>query len=218
MSRLPARRIAGIDAAGLRLSASGQPPSVLSHVDIWADPATGLAVEAEVYGAGQAAPVLVSKFLDVRLAAPAAALVRPQPAPGVRFAAGSFPDARRILSQAAPRLPAALTGVTAPDGRTEVMPRVPDPAGLGDVAAYGTGLARFAVVPLPGSTGRQLLTAAASAGTPVQLGAVTAVGFATALLTVLIAQPPGAPVYLLAGTVTAPVLEKAAQQLPGYRR
>jgi hypothetical protein len=88
--------------------------------------------------------------------------------------------------------------------------------GLPDLAAYGSTLARFAVIPLPFRTGRDVLQAATSAGVTVQLGNITAVIIQTPLLTVLVAEPPNAPVYLLTGTVTAPVLERAAQQLPEY--
>ncbi len=39
--------------------------STISAVDIWADPGNGLPVEAEVFGRGSAAPVLVTRFLSV---------------------------------------------------------------------------------------------------------------------------------------------------------
>ena len=38
----------------------------------------------------------------------------------------------------------------------------------------------------------------------------------TPLLTVLVAQPAAAPVYLLTGTVTPAILERAVGQLPEY--
>jgi hypothetical protein len=93
---------------------------------------------------------------------------------------------------------------------------VPDQLGLPGIAAYGSGFARFAVIPVPGRDGASVLQAATSAGVSVQLGSVLAVVIQTPLLTVVVAQPPDAPVYLLTGTVTAAVLERAAGQLPGY--
>jgi hypothetical protein len=45
---------------------------------------------------------------------------------------------------------------------------------------------------------------------------VSAVVIQTPLLTVVVAEQPGAPIYLLTGTVTAAVLERAAAQLPRF--
>jgi hypothetical protein len=205
VSRLPARRIAGVDAAGLRLTPAGA-TSTISAVDVWADSRTGLAVEVEIFGRYSPAPVLVSQFLAVGLARPAAATVTPDLGAGINSASSSLPDVTRILNGYGPGLPANLGGAS----------RVAGVPGLPDVAAYGSGLGRFAVVPLPYSTGQSLLQAASSAGVSVQLGAGTAVIIQTPLITVLVSEQPSAPVYLLAGTVTASVLERAAQQLPEY--
>ena len=51
MSRLPARRVAGVSAAGLRVVGSPGRSSI-SHVDLWVDPDTGLTLRAEVFGRG----------------------------------------------------------------------------------------------------------------------------------------------------------------------
>jgi hypothetical protein len=179
--------------------------STISAVDVWADPRTGLPVEVKVFGRDSAAPVLVSRFLDVSLAPPAVATV--QPSLGTTgYASVGEPDVRRILRGFGPPLPASLGGAS----------RVPDQLGLPGIAAYGSGFARFAVIPVPGRDGASVLQAATSAGVSVQLGSVLAVVIQTPLLTVVVAQPPDAPVYLLTGTVTAAVLERAAGQLPGY--
>jgi hypothetical protein len=203
VSALPARRIAGVDAAGLRLTPVGS-TSTISAVDMWADPRTGLAVEVEIFGRDSAAPVLVSQFLSVSLARPAAAILTPNLSTGVNFATSNLPDATRILNSYGPELPPSLGGVA----------RVAGVPGLPDVAAYGSGLARFAAVPLPYSTGQSLIQAASSAGVTVQLGGGTAVIIQTPLVTVLVSQQYSGPVYLLAGTVTPDVLERAAEQLP----
>jgi hypothetical protein len=205
VSALPARRVAGVDAAGLRLTPAGS-TSTISAVDVWADSRTGLAVEVEIFGRGSTAPVLVSQFLSVSFARPSAATLTPNLSTSVNFATSSLPDVTRILNSYGPGLPAGLGGVA----------RVAGVPGLPDVAAYGSGLARFAVVPLPYSTGQSLIQAASSAGVTVRLGSGTAVIIQTPLVTVLVSQQPAGPVYLLAGTVTADVLERAAQQLPEY--
>ncbi|MGH3300720.1 MAG: hypothetical protein ACRDOK_03370 [Streptosporangiaceae bacterium] len=205
LSTLPARRVAGVDAAGLRLTPAGS-TSTISAVDVWADPRTGLAVEVEIFGRGSTAPVLVSRFLDVSLLRSAVATVTPSVGAGIGFATSSLPDVTRILHGYGPELPASLGGVAEVAG-------VP---GLPDLAAYGSGFARFAVVPLPQSTGQSLLQAASSAGITVQLGGRTGVVIETPLVTVLLSEQPAGPIYLLTGTVTATVLERAAQQLPEY--
>jgi len=203
LSALPAQRVGGVDAAGIRLTPAGG-TSIISSVEVWADPHTGLPVEVEVYSREATAPVLVSRFLDVSLSRPSVASLQPALAAG--YASVAEPDVTRILRGFGPPLPDTLGGVS----------RVPDQLGLPGIAAYGSGFARFAVVPVPGRDGSSVLQAATSAGISVQLGSVPAVVIQTPLLTVMVAQPPNAPVYLLTGTVTAAVLERAAQQLPGY--
>lgn len=206
LSTLPAERIGSVDAAGLRLVPAGS-TSTISAVEVWADPQTGLPVDVKVFGRQNAAPMLVSRFLDVSLTRPAVAAVQPAIGPEAGFTSVGEPDVTRILRGFGPRLPASLGGAS----------RVPGPSGLPGIAAYGSGFARFAVVPLPGRTGSSVLQAATSAGVSVQLASgVPAVVIETPLLTVLVARPASAPVYLLTGTVTAAVLERAAGQLPEY--
>ncbi|HEY7323715.1 MAG TPA: hypothetical protein VH520_02720, partial [Streptosporangiaceae bacterium] len=160
LATVPAERVGGIDAAGLRLAPAGS-TSTISAVDVWADPRTGLPVEVKVFGRHVAAPVLVSRFLDVTLTRPASATV--QPSLGVAgYASVGEPDVRRILRGFGPPLPASLGGAS----------RLPDQLGLPGIAAYGSGFSRFAVVPVPGRDGASVLQAATSAGVSVQLGSV----------------------------------------------
>ena len=56
LTRLPARRVAGRDALGLRL-VPGAPQSSIDHVDVWADRETGIPLRVEVYGAESGAGV-----------------------------------------------------------------------------------------------------------------------------------------------------------------
>jgi len=60
---LPARRVAGVDAAGLRIVPAGAGTTV-DHIDIWADPGSGLPVQAEVTARGGQRPVFVRKRRD----------------------------------------------------------------------------------------------------------------------------------------------------------
>src|SRR6266542_12036 len=54
-------------------------PAVRS-IDIWADPATGLPLQAEITGRGTARPILVTRFLEVSLTTPGPDVLTP-PAP-----------------------------------------------------------------------------------------------------------------------------------------
>jgi hypothetical protein len=92
---------------------------------------------------------------------------------------------------------------------------VANPGGLQDVAAYGTGFSRFAVLPLPFRVGTSALNAAQEAGAGgISLTGGTGALIQTPLLTVLLAQSQsGGPVYLLTGTVTPAVLIRAGSGL-----
>jgi len=63
VSRIPSRRVAGRDAAGLRLRPSDN-GTTIDRVDVWVDPATGLALRVEIYGKDTPRPVLETSFLD----------------------------------------------------------------------------------------------------------------------------------------------------------
>lgn len=203
--RLPSLRVAGIDTAGLRITPAGT-ATTIGAVDIWADPANGVPVQVEIFGRGSPAPVLVSRFLDISFARPSLAAVTPVPGPAAGFSTAELPDVEGIVNGFGRPLPAELGGVS----------RVASPGGLPIVGAYGSGFARFAVIPLPQRTGNSVLSAATSAGAAIQLHGYTAVLIQTPLLTMLVTPTPSGPVYLLTGTVTASVLERAATQLLDY--
>ena len=59
LSALPARRVAGIDAAGVRVRPA-ESVSSIAQVDIWADPESGLPLQVELSGVGDRRPVLRS--------------------------------------------------------------------------------------------------------------------------------------------------------------
>jgi hypothetical protein len=204
LSRLPSRRIAGVAAAGLRLVPAAATTTV-GAIEIYADPADGFPVEVDVTGRGSGRPVLVSRFLDLSRRAPALATVTPHPAPDVGFAATELPDVSGILNGFGPPLPGQLAGLR----------RVANPGGLADVAAYGTGFSRFAVLPLPFRVGMSALNAAQDAGAGgISLANGTGALIETPLLTVLLARSQsGGPVYLLAGTVTPALLTWAGSGL-----
>jgi len=205
LSRLPSQRIAGVDAAGLRL-VPANPVTTVGEIDVWANPANGLPVEVTVNGRGSDQPVLVTRFLNLNQSPPALATVTPAPAPGVGVTTTQLPDVSGILNAFAPPLPAQLAG----------MSQVAVPGGLSDIAAYGTGFSRFAVLPLPSSVGNSALSAAdnAGAGGVALTDGVTGALVKTPLVNVLLVEPPGGgPVYLLTGTVAPALLVQAGSGL-----
>jgi hypothetical protein len=201
ISRLPSRRIAGMNAAGLEVRPN-EPWTTVAAVDIWADPVTGLPAAVQVFARGSSLPVLTSGFLQLSVSRPPLSVVTPHPAPGVGETTAYLPDVSGILQGAGPPLPGQLAGF----GRDPVT------GGIVSIGEYGTGFSRFAVIPLPARLGSQALNAAASAGaTRIRLADGTGVVIRTPLLTVVLAGSRfGGPVFLLTGPVTPAVLQRAA--------
>jgi hypothetical protein len=215
VSRLPSRRVAGKDVAGLRL-VPADPTTTIGAIDIWADPANGLPVEVTIIGRGSAKPVLVSNFLQLIERQPAYVTVIPEPAPGVVVTTTALPEVDRILSgdgdgdHDRTPFPGQLAGLR----RVTISG---SPAG---VAAYGTGFSRLVLLPLPrGSVGPQVLAAATGAGAPtVALPHGTAVLVRTPLITVLLLHAGfRRETYILAGAVTPALLKEAGASLQAYR-
>lgn len=206
LSRLPSTRVAGVDAAGLRL-VPANPASTVGSIDIWADPVNGLVVEVKIIARGASQPVLVSKFLDLGQRRPALATVIPHPAPGVDRATARLSSLNGILSGGRSHpWPPVLGGFR--------LTAVPD--ALSGVAFYGAGFARFALLPLPGRTGSEVVSAATSAGArTITLPGGSVEFVRTPLLTVALATTRrfGGVTFLFAGPVNATGLERAAGSL-----
>jgi len=206
LSRLPSLRVAGVDAAGLRL-VPASPTTTVGAIEVWADPASGLPVAVKVFARGASQPILVSDFLQFSLRRPALATVIPHPAPGVDQATARLSSLNGILNGGRRHpWPPELGGL-----RLSATP-----GDLTGVAFYGTGFARLALLPIPGRTGPQLVQAATSAGAgTITLPGGSAVLVRTPLLTVLLATSDrfGGLTFLLAGPVTAATLENAAGDL-----
>jgi hypothetical protein len=202
--RLGTQRVAGVNAAGLRVQPTGS-GTLISAADIWADPATGLPAAVEVFAHGSAAPVLTARFLELNESRPPLSVVTPNPAPGVGVTTADLPDVSSLLNGIGPPLPDRLAG----------LPHTPVPGGLDTVGAYGTGFTRFAVIPLPGQAGTSALSVALHAGaTALAVTGGTAALIRTTLLTVVLARSgDDGPVFLLTGPVTPAVLQRAASGL-----
>lgn len=206
LSRLPSLRVAGVDAAGLRL-VPANPTTTVGAIEVWADPVSGLPVAVKIFPHGARQPVLVSNFLQLSQRRPALATVIPHPAPSVDRATARLSSLNGILNGGRRHpWPPELGGL-----RLSVTP-----GNLTGVAFYGTGFARLALLPIQGRTGSQLVQAATSAGAgTVTLPGGSAVLVQTPMLTVLLATSDrfGGVTFLFAGPVTAAALESAAGDL-----
>jgi hypothetical protein len=200
---LAAKRVAGVDAAGLRL-VPAEPDTTVAHVDIWADPRTGVPLQAEVTAKLGTRPVFVTRFLEVQFRMPDAnVLTPPAERPGIGFTVTEAPD---ILAAIEGRQPATM-----PD-RLAGMQRRDTVAGLTAAGAYGAGLSAFVVVALPSRFGSRVFEQMAAYGRTVAVPAGSAALIATGLLNALVVRTASGH-CLVAGTVGAVLLQRAAADL-----
>ena len=201
LSRLPARRIAGIDAPGLRL-VPDESATTVGRVDIWADLGSGLPLQVELYGLGEERPVLTTTLRELALGEPPAANTDFTPAEGVQVNYQPSVDVAAAANAFAPYdLPASLAGLGSRDGQ--------DP---GAVGIYGRGPTTLIVLPLrgqvAGTLGRQLRDRGSAQFTDV--GTLAPVGPVRLLITPFRGRRSA---FLLAGTVTSETLQQAGAEL-----
>lgn len=201
VSRLPAQRVAGVDAPGLRLTPD-DPRSTVAAVDVWVDPATGVALRVEVLGVGGDRPVVSTSFLDFSRATPAPATTRFLPLPGMSVRTDDVTD----LAAAANRFSEAR----APDELAGLPRRTRLPGDSGAVGTYGRGVTTLVALPLGRRAGglREALT-----GVPGAVVDDTGVRVAVGPLTLLLSTPVDGRSWLLTGTVTAETLQGGAAEL-----
>ncbi len=198
-------RVAGRNAAGLRMTPA-DPASTVGHVDIWADPDGGLPLMVEIFSRGSARPALESQFFQVSPWRPDSRVLTPVRAPGTGFTvtnAGSLAGALSNLGVLA--LPSQLAG----------RDRLSVPAGFEAIGVYGGGLATFVVLGVRGSAGQNLVADTLSAGgQALDVTGGTGALISAPLINAVIVRPSGFLVtFLIAGTVSAQVLEQAASTL-----
>ncbi|MDV8079466.1 hypothetical protein R4P47_23120 [Rhodococcus sp. IEGM 1370] len=203
VTRLPARRIAGRDAPGLRLVPS-QPQSTVTGVDVWVDPGSGLPLQVDVLGAGATRPVVSTAFLDFSSETPDADTVRFVPPPGTDVQQQDGGDIASFADRLdTAGLPSTLSGL-------DLRPR----EGQGSVGIYGRGVTELFAVPLPRRAAGGLVEQLQSA--PGAIVTDDSVAVSIGPLNVLVTGPTDdRRRYLLSGTVTAETLTTAAQQLGG---
>ena len=199
VDRLPARRVAGRDVPGLRLDPA-EPGTTVHRVDAWVEPATGLALRVEVYGTGAARPVLETAYLDFSAAEPPPSATRFTPPDPAAVRGEINADLAATVNVFAPVLPPAeLAGLTQ---RSEP---------LGSVGTYGTGLTQLVALPLPGRLARRLRERLGR--TPGVTRTGTGLRLSVGPLSLLLTDPVDRRGWLLTGTVTAAILDRAAAEL-----
>jgi hypothetical protein len=206
VSSLPARRIAGRSAAGLRLTPA-DPATTIGHVDVWAEADTGLPLAVELTARGADRPVLVSRFLEFSTTPPASEVLTPKSSPGSGFSVVEAPDIADALGgRRGSRPPSQLAGRALHDT---------DVGGVRGVGVYGTGLSAFVALPVPRGIGGDAADAVVSAGgTSSELPGGEAFHLSIAPLSVVVARSQVARRwYLLAGLVTPELLLDAAADL-----
>ncbi|MEV7097201.1 hypothetical protein AB0M80_30535 [Amycolatopsis sp. NPDC051045] len=209
VSALPGRNVAGVAASGLRLTPA-DPATTIGRVDVWADPATGVAVRVEVTARGQEAPILVTEFRQLDQTMPV--VEAPRPVLGSGFTVASAPDVTDTLgAYSQVPLPSRLAGRPVASS---------DFGGVQGAALYGTGLAAFAVIAVPRTVANAASDAAAKAGAvQARLAAGSVVQLSiTPLSLAIVRSSVSRRSYLLAGTVTPDVLKSVADELARARR
>lgn len=205
--RLPARRIAGRSAAGLRLAVH-DPRSTIRHIDVWALASSGLPLRVEVYGAAPT-PIVSSTMLDLTVARPPALTTAFTPPLTARTQAGTVGDVVAALDQ---------FGDSTPPRTLAGLPRRTD-LDLGAVGVYGSGVTVLVAVPLPPRLADSLQSQVAQVPGARTDADGTAVG--TGPINLRLAADSGfGGRWLLAGTLTAAALRTAARALPpvsGFR-
>ncbi|GAA4604507.1 hypothetical protein GCM10023107_68360 [Actinoplanes octamycinicus] len=194
---LPAKRVAGIAAGGLRLIPS-DPDTTVAHVDVWADPG-GLPLQAEITAKGGARPVFVTRFLEVHAEAPdEGVLTPPAPRPGIGYTETEAPDLFRTINRWQPAaLPDTLGGRT--------LSHATSVAGL-----YGRGLTGFVVIALPDRLGAAAYRQISAYGQ--QLPGGSAATITTGLLNLLAVRADD-HTFLVAGLVSPALLRQVATEV-----
>ncbi len=205
VARLDSRRVAGIDAAGVRLTPA-EPGSTLAHVDIWADPGTGVPVRVELYGVSDDRPVLTSAVTELTTGTPPSSATRFDPSADVRVQYDQSVDVAATANAFSPvDLPATLAGLRSRDGS--------DP---GAVGIYGRGATTVLVLPVRGSVAfplrEQLQKGAATVDSDT--GTYSPVGPVGLFLTPFARTAEGrGQSFLITGTVDAATLQRVAREL-----
>jgi hypothetical protein len=136
VERIPARRVAGIDALGLRVRPDA-PQTSIGRVDVWVDPGSGVVLRVEVVAKGVHQTAFTTEFVDFSPATPPAERTEFVVPPGADFDVDEILDIADAANQyAIVRPPASLAGLAkAPEADRAV-------------GVYGSGPTRVIAIPL----------------------------------------------------------------------
>lgn len=200
LRRLPARRVAGRSADGLRLTPRDPAATTIGSVDLWVEPRTGLVLRVEVRAAGTEEPSLTTTLLELDLSEPPPERTRFVPPDDVVPVLATAPDLAALADRFAPyRLPEVLTSLPRRD-------RGPVASGRG-VATYGDGFTALALVPIPQDLAHRVIDRVDAQDTD------DVATISTPLVNVLVGIGQRGRAYLIVGSVPAPRLEAALAQL-----
>jgi hypothetical protein len=197
--RLPAARVAGVSAPGLRMSPAA-PQTSIDHVDAWVDPRTGVVLRVAVVGKGATTAAFSSTFVEFSPATPPEERTEFVPPGGADFRFDEVLDIADAANQFAPVIP--------PDS---VAGLAKAPQSEHAVGVYGSGVTRLLAVPLRDHEAdplREQLRVTPGAR-EVEQGVLVTVG----PLGVLMSGDDGQGGWLVAGTVTAGTLGRAVDDL-----
>lgn len=206
VSRLPARRVAGRTALGVRVSPT-EPDTTVGSLDVWADARSALPLRVELHATGRRNPSFVSELLAVTLERPTTDELRVRIPPDARTELTTQPDIVAALDRRARWvLPDQVGG----------LPRTPDMVRTRGTASYGTGFTRVLVLPLPPYRLADFLARAdgSPGATTLHLPTGDAVLMGTPLLqAALVSARETGHGYLLAGTVRDDLLHAVIADL-----
>jgi hypothetical protein len=207
LQRIPARRVAGRVAPGLRLVPSDE-QAAIGRVDVYADRASGVPLRVELFARGSSTPVLSSAFLDFRLGRPAASDLRFRSPPDAQVHFDNLVDIAAAADRFASRVP--------PRSLDGLRSRIPSRELHGAVGVYGRGPTVLLAIPLWSRTADRVREELD--GKPGVRAVDEGLLVAAAPLHLLLAEPErNGTSWLLAGTVTRRALTDAADQLRAHR-
>jgi hypothetical protein len=207
LSRLPARRVAGRTAPGLRLTPRDEQAGV-GRVDVYVDRDTGVPLQVEMSAAGSRSPSLSSRFLDFTPGPPSAEVLSFDPPPDAQRRYDDVVDLAAAADRFASREPPpTLAGL--PDRRSRLSLG-------GSVGVYGRGPTVLLAIPLWSRSADQVRR---DLRTRPRVQTVDqGILIEAAPLRLLLAEPePNGTSWLLAGTVTSGTLTGAAEELADDR-
>jgi hypothetical protein len=208
LRRLPARRVAGRDALGLRLTPR-EPVAGVGRMDVYVDSASGVPLSAELFAVGSRSAALTSRFLDFSLDPPSKDDLSFTPPPDAERRYDDVVDLAAAADRfAARRPPTTLAGLPDRNPRGSTI--------RGSVGVYGRGPTVLLAIPLWSRTADRVREDLAKQ--PGVLSTDTGLLVEAAPLRLLLAEPePNGTSWLLAGTVTSQALDDAAGELAENR-